>query len=400
MRTLITCFLFSILFVVTSNGQVQYRKTKPTRQRNFENVFYKQINTTVAAKRIDTIQKPNVISRAAIYMVKYNVYPTEDMSYIIYELNKSRNISYQSTQDTLKMPKFTALSSEAIVQLQTEYGIAKKNDPETNNLFKNEADFFNNYFNRYHSVNQAITPFFDSLTMLNARLIPAIKNSVTSISKAKMEYFLKALRNINAMMNLLLSGSNNHSKTKAIYHKLDGSQQVAEKNIQETIEALIADIWSAGVYKAIYFKTKLKASQFNTHVDLFMPLSSLMEKRKSREFYFFDTDNPANAAIYVYVNDNGAQSESPANKRYQVFYGSNGLKYSLSFTTDTLSLFNFRPQNLASTLPIVLGTGRYCFVLRDISTGKLEIRPDVDLTNEAAERDAKGLVIIPFIIFK
>jgi hypothetical protein len=399
MKPLFFCVGLFLAFSITLYAQPP-KVIKTDKQRNFENIFYQQVDVAVT-KKTDTM-KPTATMRAANYLVMRNVYPTEDVSQIIYELNKSRDAStFHSTEDTLAMPKFTALSPALVQKLQNDFVIAKKNDPATNQLFQRESIVFNDKYEKYIAIHQVRTPFIDTLTICSKRLIPAISNSSTSISRAKMEYFVKAMRNMNVMMNLLLYGTNKPvDNTVMRYPRPDGSLTTTEKQIEVTIEALVRDIWSAGVYKSRVMKAKLKSGVNYIPASFYLPLQSLMENPSNLEAYFEETDNPANAAIYVFVNDKGNQSDSAEVRKYQVYFGSNGLKYSLSFTKDTLSLFNFRPVNLASTLPLVLGTGNYCFVLRDVNSGKLEIRPDVNLVNEQAERDAKGLVIIPFIIFK
>jgi hypothetical protein len=402
MKPFLLCTVFLFVLTAASYGQGA-GKMKMERQRNFENVFYRQIDVAVATKQPDTMRKPTATIKAANYLVKNNVYPTEDVGLIIYELNKNADsTTFQSTEAELALPVFTALSPVLLQQLNADYEIAKKNDPATNQLCRDQANTFNRNYEQYRSKHQEKSGFMDSLSILNNRLLPAIYNSYASTSKAKMEYFVNALLNINKMMALLLNPISKVSvKTSVVVKKLPGNAISREKQIELAIEALITDIWSAGAYKAGPVKAKFFRSGGNSASSLFyLPMIDFHDMETDLPIYFEETDNPANAAVYVFANSNGAQSSKPEDSAYQVYFGSNGLKYSLPFTTDTLSLFNFRPVNLASTLPLVLGTGNYCFILKDIKTGRLTVKPDVNLALEVASRDERGLIILPFVIYK
>ncbi len=377
-------------------------KMKMQRQRNFENVFYRQIDVAVTSRQQDTIRKPSATIKAANYLVRNNVYPTEDVGVIIYELNKNADsAAFQSTEAELALPMFTKLSPVLLKQLDADYEIAKRIDPAANQLCRDQGTLFNRKYEQYQSRHQEKSGFKDSLSILNNRLIPAIYNSYNSTSKAKMEYFVNALQNINSLMASLNPVSKASAKTSVVAKKLPGNAISREKQIELAIEALINDIWSAGAYKAGPVKAKFYKPSGNSAPSVFyLQMMDFHSMQTDLPIYFEETDKPANAAVYVYVNNNGTQSSKPEDSAYQVYFGPNGLKYSLPLTTDTLSLFNFRPLNLASTLPLVLGTGNYSFVLKDIKTGRLNVKSDVNLALEQASRDERGLIILPFVIFK
>ncbi len=100
-----------------------------------------------------------------------------------------------------------------------------------------------------------------------------------------------------------------------------------------------------------------------------------------------DADLP-NGNIYVYtMNASGSWDEQPKPGAFNVYYGPNGLKYSLTEGCDTLSFFKYHPLVPASILPVILAKGNYCFVLQDVSFNQLFLRPDINLRDNKVVDD-------------
>jgi hypothetical protein len=103
-----------------------------------------------------------------------------------------------------------------------------------------------------------------------------------------------------------------------------------------------------------------------------------------------------NANVYVYTRGaDGKWNQAPKPDAFNVYYGANGLQYSLKPGCDTLSFFKFHPTAPASTLPVILPKGNVCFVLQDIETKKLTVKPGINLRDNK-EVDDKKLIILCF----
>jgi hypothetical protein len=166
------------------------------------------------------------------------------------------------------------------------------------------------------------------------------------------------------------------------------------------IQELMKNLMAAGSFKKRIDFTGSKKS-FSSSRPILYKIGS--EGLHAGYDYFIPPDPtpPANACVYVFLKnpDSTKPNTIPEENAFRVYYGSNGIQFSLPSARDSLRLFTFQPLAHASTLPIILGHGNYCFLLVDVQTNKAYLKPNINLINNL-EYTEDRLVILPFVIEK
>jgi len=322
---------------------------------------------TVRKQPADTAKPPTVSLRLATLYTKNNIYPTKGSVALLYKLNpeleddKPIPAGYK-----LRTPHFTPASADLLEQSQKEYIRLKVPSPSANDTFQRQS---RTYEERLAILQKTITfspGFADTTEKFRSIILPGINAKASIICQAQMQYFNNELGHINQLMDDIIQGRR------------------YDWRMLFSIDQMIGDFM-----EITGWPQPKKASRINR-----VSGGSAVHF----EVAYTPWDNPPNADIYVFRQTaTGELDTLPSMNAYEVSYDSNGFIYSLTAGCDTVKAFANHPQSPASTLPLTLGKGNYCFVLKDRNTGKIYLQPDVNLSVNK-NYDENNRVIIAFYL--
>ena len=346
----------------------------------FRAVFSRELSSYKQDPKKDTAPA-TATRKMAIYFSNNNIYPSDDALELMYSLNQKYAVeNTPAPEDSIKGPQF--LITEVIKkQLNKDFKKASKIDRRLNAEFKKEVKKYNLVLSQLASVNIP-SLMRDSLEMMAKTVLHVLQNNSENTSRAQMEYYQATLSMMNQFMDTLLQA------------------RQANSWAVPAIQELMKNMMAAGSFK--------KRIDFTGSKRSFEPSGPIVYKLGNEglhsgydQFIPPDPAPPANACIYVFLKhpDSTKPKSIPEENAFRVYYGSNGIQFSLPSARDSLRLFTFQPLAHASTLPIVLGHGNYCFLLVDIQTNKAYLKPNINLINNL-EYTEDRLVILPFVIEK
>ena len=303
------------------------------------------------------------------YFTENNIYPNADAIDLIDAYNKN------NTYDDIKSGRANLkLLQVAPVKVDAEnYNLMRQNARQIQ-LFHAASESFYNKVNMASGLSDEIAPpdFKNQLLNSKDRILPNLNANAEYIPALQMDFFLNSLIYANRLMDVLATGS-------------------GPANTHLSIAELLEDFaaYKVNKVKMIQPHSPAGSATLNNGSNLFFDASYKMEEGSSSYLMADDADLP-NADIYVYTrNASGSWDQQPKPNAFNVYYGPNGLKYSLTEGCDTLSFFKYHPSVPASTLPVMLAKGNYCFVLQDVNTHQLYIRPDINLRDNKVIDDSQ-----------
>jgi hypothetical protein len=305
------------------------------------------------------------------YLKENNIYINIDGLRIMYELNRD-NMNSQGWQSTERKapshPNYPPADGQLQAEANTEYSRSSLPDNSSTAKFYSFKKTFDSLYNILREKPQLSQGWRDTLAFFQNSVLRIVVRHANSICESLMDYYDLTLSSLNRLLDSLLRNSIENSGSKHTNHLLKD---------QYAIRSLIED--------------------FQIPEEMLPPQFSAWSSPQQDSKIWFASyrpassrtiNSPANANIYIFKLDrNGNQKHNPEMHRYEIYYGPNGMTYSLTPHCDTLSYFVLHPTNRASNLPVVLGKGNYCFILKEVSTGKLIMQKDVNLANEAAYDD-------------
>jgi len=309
------------------------------------------------------------------YFVSNNIYPNADAIDLVDAYNK------QATYEDIleKRVDFKSLMLPPLTEKQVqyhkqEYLLMTKRVMAVNDLFKKAAAQFVQKLPAVSAAGHLPQAFIDSLQQFGNKILPGINNQSANIPSLQLSFFLTSLNHINQFLDQLSGGD--------------------DEAVRATVGELMEDFYAYPVAVMKNFKSHLPAA-FDARG------TGLYQYAVYRNDDLIKHAAPAemelpNANVYVYTRGaDGKWSQAPKPDAFNVYYGANGFKYSLKPGCDTLSFFTFHPLEPASTLPVVLPRGNVCFVLQDVNTKRLIIKPDINLRDNK-EVDDKQLIKLCF----
>ncbi|MCW3094105.1 MAG: hypothetical protein JWP81_5174 [Ferruginibacter sp.] len=314
-----------------------------------------------------------------------NVYPTDDAVELMFQLNKPALLNWQGRSETDSITKFQLPEApgERYIKRQKMFETESKPDRKSNILFFKSTRVFTRVYDSLKSMPQNTLRYPPELDTVKKRILPLISFRSFRISKIQMDYFENTVQELIGLLRTILKNNALREENTDAIIDICANLYVIDDIVKENVQRKSATTNSSAYQKDIFFANYTLRNDDNA------PSES-------------NLDLPANADIYVYIDtlySNGSLRSStlPAEATFNIFYGSNGLRYSLTPNCDTLSFFANHPVDLASTLPIILAKGSYCFVLQDTKTKKLYFRPNVNLANNKVY-DVRKIVKLPFRI--
>lgn len=324
---------------------------------------------TISKKFLMQKKNPARVEMYALYsnyFTENNIYPNADAIDLIDAYNKDNNYDdIQSGRTSLKLLQVTPVKIDA-----GNYNLMRQNARQIE-LFHTQSESFYNKVATANGLSEEIAPTDFKNVLLNSRnkILPNINANAENIPALQMDFFLNSLIDVNRLMDLLIAGSE-------------------PANTRLAIGELLEDFTAYKVNTVKMMRPHVPAGSaiLNKRSNLFFTASYITESNSSN-LVPVDADLP-NADIYVYTrNESGNWDQEPKPEAFNVYYGPNGLKYSLTEGCDTLSFFRYHPSVPASTLPVILAKGNYCFVLQDVNTNQLFIRPDINLRDNKVVDD-------------
>lgn len=292
------------------------------------------------------------------YFTENNIYPNADAIDLIDAYNKDNSYDdIESNRSILKPLQVTPVKIDA-----GHYNMMRQNARQIE-LFHTASESFYGKVATVNGLSEEIAPADFKNLLLNSRnkILPNINANAENIPALQMDFFLNSLIDVNRLMDLLASESDPANNRLAI---------------GEILEDFTA--YNVNTVRTMQLHRPPASAMLRNKSNLFFTASYTMENKSS--YVMPDDADLPNADIYVYTRDaSGKWDQQPKPEAFNVYYGPNGLKYSLTQGCDTLSFFKYHPSVPASTLPVILAKGNYCFVLQDVNTNQLFLRPDINL---------------------
>ena len=364
--------IFLLLCRISMVSPAQSRPA-PTPSHNQDHSQIKMLRMSEISNRFLTQKKDAARAEMYLFFSTYftdnNIYPNEDAIDLIDAYNKA----YTYDDIKSKPSVFKPLRISPVTIDAQHYTMMKQNERQIK-IFKNASDTFSQ---RQQIVNAltdtSITAAFkNSLLRFSNITLPGINSNANYIPALQMDFFLTSLNDINRLMNQLQESGNRANTIIAIRELMDDffAYDVNEvKNSFQSPSSLNYDnnrIFFTAAYRPANEKTLLLTDE---------------------------ADLP-NADVYVYTRGaDGKWDQQPKPEAFNVYYGANGLKYSLTPGCDTLSFFRYHPTKRASTLPIILAKGNYCFVLQDVTNNRIYLRPDINLRDNKVIDDQQLIAL-------
>jgi hypothetical protein len=300
------------------------------------------------------------------YLTGNNIYPNPDAIDLIEAYNK--NVSYTEIKNNTKVFKpllLDTMNAESRKQVILLQNVIVTSTPER---MKESSAIFNQKQEQVNALPYESVPANFKQSLLNFRnvILPHINDNAANIPTLQLDFFLASLNDINHLMDKITNSADNTETMKAVKELMDDFVAYVAKPVK-AIKYTPSHLNGGNMYHP---NTLLRIA-----AEIFSPAD--------------DADLP-NADVYVYTRDSlGKWDNKPKKDAFNVYYGANGLKYSLMPGCDTLSFFKYHPSVPASTLPITLAKGNYCFVLESVSTHKLYLRPDINLRDNKVVDEQK-----------
>lgn len=375
---LVLVFYFSVAGTfLPASAQKVIRGDKANFQKRQVN-YNAVINDMAAVKapQKDTL-KPTSSYKVANFYAAKNVYPTQSSVAFIYRLNPQLDASKPVPEGfQLKTLHFTPVSEEQLAISKVEYDRLKVPNPSENDIFFSQSKLYAERLAVLQRIMKFTSGFRDSTQKFRDSVLPGISQRAGVICAAQMQYFNLELKHILDLMGGIIQ---THGYETRITYSID---QMIGDMMQITGFGLVDNIIKLNKYKANR-TTGGKESLATLAFDI--------------SNFYTPWENPPNVDIYVYKSTStGEQDTLPVMNGFDVYYDSNGYTYSLTPGCDTLSFFTIHPLSPASTLPLVLGKGNYCFILKDRSTGRISFHPNVNLSSGTF--DENNRIAIPFCI--
>lgn len=348
--------------------------SQASKSQNADQVKQLRINT-ISNKILMQKKDPARIQLYALYsnyFIENNIYPNADAIDLIDAYNKSSNYDdIQNGRTDLKLLQIAPVKIDA-----GNYNLLRQNVRQID-LFHTQSQSFYNKVTAVMGLSEEIAPPDFKNVLLNARekILPGINSNAENIPALQMDFFLNSLIDINRSMDVLITGSD-------------------PANTRLEIDELLEDFTAYHVNSSRMMQPRRPggSAKLDEKKYSFFTASYTLENKNTYEMPD-DADLP-NADVYVYTRDAaGNWDQQPKPQAFNVYYGSNGLKYSLRPGCDTLSFFKYHPSVPASTLPVILAKGNYCFVLEDVNNHQLYIRPDINLRDNKVVDDRKLIML-------
>lgn len=357
--------LCGFICLASFNSFGQYDKKKQAQSISNKIIFQKNNPSRIELYRL-----------YSDYFVQENVYPNADAIDLVDAYNK------EASYDDIKAKRMNFKTLMLLPVPENKIMIRNKQNAMTARNLK----IINEQFKRISlqlvqklpllidGFRGISTAFTDSMKMFGNSVLPAIINKSDVIPALQMEYFLSSLNDINNFIDQLLMEDN--------------------LNARAAVTEMMGDFFAyqlPGIRKM-----KVKGKMGYNIVEGTMYQYAAYHPNEE-ETGLNETDLP-NANVYVYTrNANGKWNREPQPDAFNVYYGSNGLYYSLSNGADPLSLFKFHPSQPASPLPVILPKGNICFVFENLQTHKITVKPGIRLRDNT-EVDDKQLIKLCFKI--
>ena len=348
-------YIIAALLIVTvqvSFGQSPFN----IKVKRIETIHTKIVNQKKDEKRIELYR---FFSK---YFTDSNIYPNPDAIDLVDAYNKELTLEeIKSSQVTFKELLFEDVAPAVKEKIKTDSVLAAKPNRTQNVSFKSAIETFSQKYKLIKENAVLAASFRDSLAVFGRQVLPLIHINSYKIPAMQMEFFTFSLNDINQLIEQLpLPG--NVARIMAVNELMKDFFEFKANSIKN------------GMYRSSPAAYGKHAAANGLYFAAYNP------PLEAEPLKVDERNELANANIYVYTRGaNGKWDQAPKPNSYNVFYGPNGLKYSLTPGCDTLSFFKFRPSVPASTLPVVLAKGNYCFVLQDVNTHQLFLRPDINL---------------------
>ena len=320
----------------------------------------------------DAARKP-LYTAMTRYIVESNIYPNEDAIDLLYSYNKDlpneEILNKPQTFKTLTIMKSPIDKSPRMAMIMQVSPVTREK------IFKSESENFQtklaNLQNRPLRLPGRLR---DSLLRFRDQVLPAITADLANIEFAQIEYFTGSLHDLNQWLDEYATHRNTLDAVPAI-------------------EGIMNDFF------VFHMKAQNPKSQVPVHDFKRNKISgSQQAMRTSSSLLYLITavTSLPNADIYVYTRDkNGNWDQNPKQGAFEVYYDHNSVQYRLKPGCDTVGLFRFHPSVPASVLPVSLPEGNICFLLKDISSGRLFVRPNINLTDNSVI-DGNKLIVLCF----
>ena len=353
-----------IIFLLAGTTSIASKSQSPNQMKML------RINT-ISDKILMQKKNPARVEIYALYSNYFtdnNIYPNADAIDLIDAYNKDNTYDeIKSGRANLKLLQVAPVKVDA-----GNYNLMRQNARQIQ-LFHAASESFYNKVNMASALSEETAPPDFKNQLLNSRdkILPNINANAESIPALQMDFFLNSLIYVNRLIDLLATGS-------------------GPANTHLSIAELLEDFAAYKVNKVRMMQPHSPAGSatLNNGSNSFFNASYTMEGNTS--YLVPDDADLPNADIYVYTRDpSGSWDQQPKPNAFNVYYGPNGLKYSLTEGCDTLSFFKYHPSVPASTLPVILAKGNYCFVLQDVNTNQLFLRPDINLRDNKVIDDSQ-----------
>jgi hypothetical protein len=340
-------------------------------------LILKQQRMNVVTDRIqfskkDVTRKP-LYTAMTQYIVESNIYPNQDAIDLLYSYNKDvPNVEILNKPQSFK--PLTIMKSP--VNKSPRMAMIAQVSPEfREKTFKRETENFQTKLANLQNA-PLILPnrIRDSLFQFRDHVLPAITSDLANIEFAQIEYFTGSLHDLNQWLDEYATDPN----------KVDAIPAIEE----------IMDDFFVFHMKAQNPKSQVPSHNFQHNK---IPGGQQTKRTSSPVLYLLTavTSLP-NADIYVYTRDkNGNWDQNPKQGAFEVYYDHNSVQYRLNPGCDTIGLFRFHPSVPASVLPVLLPEGNICFLLKDLSSGRLFVRPNINLTDNSVI-DGNKLIVLCF----
>lgn len=325
-----------------------------------------QVNHRIQFSKKDA-NRMALYSAMSQYMVESNIYPNQDAIDLLYAYNKD-----VPNEEILNKPqsfKTLAILKEPVNKTARLAMITQVSPVIRENNFRREADIFQTKLATLQKMPAKVTGGFrDSLSRFRVQVLPSITANLPNIEFAQIDYFTNSLHDINQWLD----------------------EYAADSGQADAILAIEGIMYDFFVYPV---KAQNSKSQIPVH-NFQHKIISKSQKAVSVSFSLLASTTGItslpNADIYVYTRDkSGHWDQKPKKEAFDVYFDHNAVQYRLKPGCDTISLFRSHPSVPASVLPVLLPEGNLCFLLRDLSNGRLYVRPNINLTDNSVIDDNK-----------
>ena len=380
-----------VTFIKPAAAQKTYPKKSQAvymqRQAN-----YKTLLTDMQAVRksqTQSMESTTTSFQLATLYAKNNIYPTKSSVALLYNLNPQLDATKPVPNGyAIRTLHFTPAPKELLEASLAEFNRLKVPNPGANEQFFGQSRTYERLLATLNRTTTLSPGLADTMQKFANVVLPNISHNAGRICEAQMQYFNLELGHILRLMGEIIQ------------------QRRSDSSVFYSITQMISDFMEiTGSGQDVSTGDQDPGTRKKVNPKFLLPKSSISGKNVFKlpfiydiSYFFTPWANPPNVDIYVFRSTAAGEQDSlPAMNAFDVYYDSNGYIYSLTKGCDTLSFFTLHPLNPASTLPLTLGMGNYCFVLKDRKTGRIFLQPDVNLAVNK-DYDENNRVIIPFYI--